>query len=129
MIGRRRIFKFQGEREREKKVILDERLFRKVPMFSGDTSKCRGWYFDLMVVIGMADNKFAVEIKRFMKDMSVPGRLGENDNAENWTDLDDLNLDLTLYDKFSGELFGVLVQLIEGEAKATLKEMVDKGML
>ncbi len=26
-----------------------------------------------------------------------------------------------------GELFGVLVQLAEGEAKATLKEMVDKG--
>ena len=39
------------------------------------------------------------------------------------------NLDGRMYDKFSGELFGVLVQLTEGDAKATLKELVDKGML
>ena len=74
------------------------------------TSKYRGWYFDLMVAIGMADSKFAVETKRFMKDMSAPGKLGENDNAESWSDVDDPNLDLTLYDKFAWELFGVLVQ-------------------
>ena len=78
-------FRFQGEAEEDKKkVILDERLFRKVPMFSGDTSKYRGWYFDLMVAIGMADSKLAIELQRFMKDMSAPGKLGENDNAENW---------------------------------------------
>ena len=52
-----REFRFQGEAEEDKKkVILDERLFRKVPMFSGDTSKYRAWYFDLMVAIGMADS-------------------------------------------------------------------------
>ena len=55
--------------------------------------------------------------------------MGENDNAENWKYSDDPNLDDYMYEKFSGELFGVLVQLTEGEAKATLKEMVDKGML
>ena len=81
MLGRREIFKFQGEREREKQVSLDERLFRKVPMFSGGASKYRGWYFDLMVPIGMADNKLAVEIKRFMKDMMGTGKPGESDNA------------------------------------------------
>ena len=33
-------FRFQGEAEDEKKkVILDERLFRNVHMFLGDTSK------------------------------------------------------------------------------------------
>ena len=75
----------------------------------------------------MADSiKFAAEIKGFMKDMPL---LGEKDNAENWTEVDDPSLDVPMYDKFSGELFGVLVQLTEGEAKATLKEMVDKGVL
>ena len=87
-------FWFQGEAEGDKKkVILDERLFRKVPMFSGDTSKYRGWYFDLMVAIGMADSKLAIELQRFMKGMTAPGKLGENDNAENWSYSQDPNLD------------------------------------
>ena len=102
-------FRFQGEAEEDKKkVILDERLFRKVLMLSEDTSKYRGWYFDLMVAIGMADSKLAIELQRFMKDMSAPGELEENDNAENWKYSDDPNLDDHMYEKFSGELFGVL---------------------
>ena len=51
-------------------------------MFGGDLSKYRGWYFDLMVAIGTADNRLAVELKRFMRDMLTPGRSGENDSAE-----------------------------------------------
>ena len=43
--------------------------------------------------------------------------------------MDDPGPDLEMYGKYSGELFWVLVQLTEREAKATLKEMIDKGML
>ena len=50
-------------------------------MFGGDLSKYRGWYFDLMVAIGTADNKLAVELKRFMKDMLTPWWLGDNDKC------------------------------------------------
>ena len=33
------------------KLTLDERLFRRVVVFSGDLSKYRGWLFDLLVAI------------------------------------------------------------------------------
>ena len=51
------------------------------------------------VAIGRADNKLAVEFRRFMKDMLTPGRLGENDNAEKWSELDDPDLDMAMCGK------------------------------
>ena len=39
------------------RVILEEKRFRRMGTFSGDTGKFRSWFFDLMVCIGQVDQK------------------------------------------------------------------------
>ena len=47
-------------------------------------------------------------------------------DLEKWKPDLDKRLDTTLYSKYHGKLTGLLVSLVEGEAKSLLKEMVDK---
>ncbi len=96
-MGRDRGLGEDRDRERSRRTVLDERLFRRVPLFGGDLSKYRGWFFDLVVAIGTADFGLASELKRLMRDMLKPEKLGDQNNVELWTDLDDPELDMGMW--------------------------------
>ena len=51
------MFKNSGGGEKKssgdfKRVVLDEKYFRRMQLFAGDASKFRGWFFDLKVAVG-----------------------------------------------------------------------------
>ena len=55
------------KKESFKKVILDEKYFRRIEKFEGDVSKFRAWMFDMMVTIGQVDMQLATEIRRMLQ--------------------------------------------------------------
>ena len=112
------------------KTVLDERLFRRVQVFNGDLAKYRGWLFDLLVAIGTADRGLANELRRFMKEKAAYQVINPKFSIKDWDpDLHEVDtpFNLELHSKYSGELFGVLVQLTEGEAKSALTELAVNG--
>ena len=112
------------------KTVLDERLFRRVQVFNGDLAKYRGWLFDLLVAIGTADRGLANELRRFMKEKAAYQVSNPKISIKDWDpDLHEVDTPFNqeLHSKYSGELFGVLVQLAEGEAKSALTELALKS--
>ena len=102
---------------------LDERYFRKMDKFDGDQTKYRMWRYDLLVCIGQVDHPLCNEIK------SMLGKAGETTGVlpEKWDPVEDGMIPLTMYEKYAGELYGILVMNTSGEAKNVLKGMFDSG--
>ena len=107
-----------------KKAILEEKYFRRVPQFSGDVSKFRSWFFDLVVCVGTVDAELGEELKTFIPRWDKDSK---GESPTKWDPSTDLGLNRTLYDKYCGELFGVLVTLTEGEPKSILRGIVESG--
>eukprot|EP00973_Karenia_brevis_P043259 5994792-Karenia_brevis.AAC.1 len=53
--------------ERNRRGSLEEKHFRRMEKFGGETSKFRLWMFNLGVAIGTVDRKLAEEIKSLIK--------------------------------------------------------------
>ena len=106
---------------RGSKVVLDERNFRRVDRFEGDSHKFRGWIFDLTVALGQVDHELSRQLEGMIK------RCPEKVKVEDWKAELDPELDLKIYEKYSGELYGVLVGLTAGEAKSIVKGISDSG--
>ena len=49
-----------------RKVVLDEKYFRRIDKFEGDFGKFRGWLFDLLVAVGQVDDRLGKEIKNII---------------------------------------------------------------
>ena len=45
---------------------LEEKHFRRVEKFVGDSGKFRGWLFDVLVGVGMVNRDLQEMVKRFM---------------------------------------------------------------
>ena len=112
--------KGDGE-DRPKRVILDERNFRRVDKFEGDMSKFRSWKFDLGVAIGQLDNPLAEKMDALVR--GFPDEMA----PEQWDPNVHGGLDIPTYEKYRGELYGVLVQLTGGEAKNIVRGIVEAG--
>ena len=102
---------------------LDERHFRRMDKFDGDQTKYRMWRYDLLVCIGQVDHPLGNEIK------SMLGKAGETTGVlpEKWDPVEDGMIPLNMYEKYAGELYGILVSITNGEAKNVLKGMFDSG--
>ena len=106
-----------GKGEREPKVVLEERHFRTMEKFEGDKSKFRHWVFDLGVAIGRVDRKLADELERLVIRVK----------EEKWDPVLDSEVDQELYEKYTGEIYGVLCSLTGGEAKTLVRGIMDTG--
>ena len=73
--------------------------------------------FDLGVAIGGVDEGLARELTR----------LGRLEDGDKWDPGEDRNLDMNIYDKFKGELYGLMCSITQGEAKTLVKSVVDSG--
>ncbi len=82
--------------------------------------------FDLLVALGAADRGFANEIRRFMIEKAA---VQANDPKFDIKDWDSIQgpFNEAYHIKYSGELFGVLVSLTEGEAKSALTELASNN--
>ena len=94
---------------RDYRLTLDERHFRRVDRYSGDSSKFRGWYFDLLVAIGQIDR----DLRNNVETLVRWGNLQGSSSADQWSP-DQGGLDPRVHAKYQGELFGVLVSLTDG---------------
>jgi hypothetical protein len=74
--------------DKHKRVVLDEKYFRRIDKFDGDFAKFRAWLFDLLVSIGQVDNNLAKELK-----LMLSRKLDEK-----WDPEFDPQVDLTIYE-------------------------------
>ena len=64
-----------------KRAVLEEKYFRRVPQFTGDSSKFRSWFFDLVVCIGTVDVELGEELKRFIGRWDRDNKRGVSDQV------------------------------------------------
>jgi hypothetical protein len=106
------------EKEDFKRVILDEKYFRRVDKFDGDVTKFRGWMFDLMVAIGQVDNELAKEVKGILA----------RGLDEKWNPETDADIQVWTYEKYTAELYGIICSLTTGEAKNVVRGIMDTSL-
>ena len=106
-----------------KRVVLDEKYFRRVDKFTGDSAKFRGWYFDLMVNIGQVDRDLSAALEK----MVTRWNSGNQKEVAKWDPVLHGEIKDDLYRKYSGELFGVLISLTDGEPKSMLRGLSESG--
>ena len=62
-------------RNEVRKVVLDEKYFRRIKPFEGDAKvSLRTWLFDFLVAIGQLDDTLAVELKKLCRRGGLIGR-------------------------------------------------------
>ena len=111
-----------GRTERPQ-VHLDEKYFRRVDKFDGDPSKYRGWIFELVVALGQVDGDLQKVVERLV--MGKEDVVGKG-SVEMWRTED--HMEKEMYQRYSSELYGLLVSLTSGGAKGILKGMLDSRM-
>ncbi len=97
--------KFQG-------MILDEKYFRRMDKFGGKPELWNEWFFNFSTAIGQVGDKALWDaIEQVVK--------------KDFNNLDVVSMESLVgkdyYDKYSGELFSVLVGLTEGEANSVVR--------
>eukprot|EP00973_Karenia_brevis_P089995 12400461-Karenia_brevis.AAC.1 len=73
------------------------------------------WMFNSGAALGTAEEKLAEEIKSLIR------RDDQKSFPDDWDPKTDVEIDQELYKKFSSELYGVLVSLVEGEPLGILR--------
>ena len=96
------------------KVILDEKYFRRIPIFNGGQSEYRPWMFQLLTAIGQVDRELLKEIKALLKRYKGP-------DPSKWKPSSDPDMNQAIHDQFKQELYGVLVSLTSGEPLGIVK--------
>jgi hypothetical protein len=87
--------------------------------FDGGRAKFRGWMFDFAVCIGQIDKGLSDKIRMLMAS--------NKSRDDKWDPKHDGDVDQELYQKYSGELYGVLCGLTSGEPKNLVRGIVKGG--
>ena len=109
-----------------KKVVLEERVFRRMTVFDGINKEVpfRTWAFDLVVTISSVDPVLAQGLRNLM--------VGIDKSAEQWefseSEGKKLGLEKETYEKYKFELYAVIMSLTNGEPKQILRNMGEVGM-
>ena len=79
--------------------------------FDGDITKFRVWKFDLGIALGQVDKPLSDELDRWFRAVN------EDEPAVKWDPVKHNSgmLDLRIWQKFSSELYAVLVSLTGGK--------------
>eukprot|EP00973_Karenia_brevis_P082649 11456356-Karenia_brevis.AAC.1 len=60
------VSKKEDVEEKKKRVVLDEKHFRRMDKFTGEVSQFRMWMLNLGVVLGQVDGDLAEEVRKIM---------------------------------------------------------------
>ena len=101
----------------ERRVVLEEKYFRRMDKFEGDMAKFRGWVFDLGVAIGGVDEKLSKTLER----------LGRYEDKDKWEPEQEGQAFQEIHEKYKGELYGLLCSITQGEAKVLVRGVYDTG--
>ena len=88
--------------------------------FDGDLDKYRAWIFEVVVALAQVDGRLSQMVEKLV--MGKEDMVGKV-SVEAWDARNAVGP--TLYDRYSSELYGLLVSLTSGEAKGILKGMLD----
>ena len=99
-----------------KKVLLDEKYFRRIDKYSGETAKWQEWLFGVCVAVSTVSPECVLEMEAVVKTAGVT------------KDLSTIEIDRNVKDKFGSELYGVLCSLTAGEANVVVRSVLQKGV-
>ena len=75
----------------------------------------------MLTAIGQVDQALSEDLGQML--VQGCGKI----SADQWNPINDGDVNVALYDRYSAELYGVLVSFTSGEAKNVLTVMVDYG--
>ncbi len=75
----------------KRRVILEEKYFRRIDRFGGDAAKFREWKFELLVSIGQVDEELGNDLKLMLAK-------GHDDN---WDPTKNADISFKLHDKYT----------------------------
>ena len=94
---------------------LDERQFRRVDKYRGEKDKFKGWLYEIFTGIGVLNTKLQREVKELMKTYR------EEDKSYREFDMEEEEeVNRERYEYYKGQLYRVLVSLIEGGTEARI---------
>ena len=99
------------------KVLLEEKHFRRIEKFSGDSSKWQEWLFAVCVAVGSVSAECVFEMEKVIKEAGAVRdvvKIGDVINTD-------------VKDKFASELFSVFCSLTCGEANVVVRGIIQKG--
>ena len=100
------------------RVVLEEKYFRRIDKFGGETSDWQEWLFNLCVAVSGVSRDCVRAMETVVQNANVtlkPQTIGTI-------------LQKDLLDKYSSELFGILCTLTSGEANVVVRSVVQKGL-
>ena len=100
------------------RVVLEEKYFRRIDKFSGDTTKWQEWLFNVFVAVSGVSAECVLAMEDVVKNASATS------NPENLH----LLVQKQTLDKYKSELFGVLCSLTEGEANVVVRSTIQRGL-
>jgi hypothetical protein len=104
------------DRGGEKKVVLEEKHFRRIEKLEGNEEKWEKWWFDMTTAVGGVDQ----ELERVMEALTDLKTKVETE--EDWKKI----VGREMMTKYSGELFTVVSSLVTGEASTVVRGTVSK---
>ena len=99
------------------KVVLDEKHFRRIEKFTGETGKWQEWLFGVCVAVSGLSTDCCQAMEEVVK-MSATIKNLQSLEAVITTDIKN---------RFGSELFGVLCSLTGGEANVVVRSVIQKG--
>ena len=88
------------------RVVLEEKYFRRIDEFTGDSSVYRRWLFDMQVAISQVDPKLANYLRTWIE--SSKSNRARDKKAKSWAWNPSCGLPWDIYDKYSAELYTVM---------------------
>eukprot|EP00973_Karenia_brevis_P025049 3453419-Karenia_brevis.AAC.1 len=71
----------------KRKVVLDEKYFRRIDKYAGDSTQLRMWIFNLKVALGQVDSDLAQEVSK------IPMREDASRFPSDWDPANDASVD------------------------------------
>ena len=97
------------------RVLLEEKYFRRIEKYGGETAKWQEWLFAVCVAISGISKDCVVAMEGVVQKAGLVKNISEMD------------MDKDLQNKFGSELFGVLCSLTSGEANVVVRSVLQKG--
>ena len=110
-------FSVHKKNEAFPKVLLEEKYFRRIEKYSGESGKWQEWLFGVCVAVSGISPECVMAMEDVVKKAGM---------IRDITTLDEL-VNLEVKHKFGSELFGVLCSLTAGEANVVVRSVLQKG--
>ena len=112
--------------------FLDDKRFAHIEKFTGkENGKFKTFLFDFEVAVGRCSGELAKALKELYRrgpqKRDLVGGRASTVTADQYNPAEDGNLDPDLHNTYWLDLYSILVTVTEGDAKAVLRGMREKG--